>query len=369
MSSTWGNNIELSIFGESHGTAIGINIGGLPPGIQLDLEEIKMEMKRRAPGQNQLSSPRSEKDEFEILSGYFNDKTTGTPLAMIIRNRDTRSKDYSGTKDLARPGHADYTGDIKHLGHNDYRGGGHFSGRITAPIVFAGAIAKQVLRRKNIYVGSHIKSIGNIEEEYFDDLNLQADLLEELRQKRFPVMDDEIGKLMEEEALKAKEEGDSMGGILEVAVVNPPPGLGSPFFESLESNLAHMIFSLPAIKGIEFGAGFNITRMKGSQANDEYYMDGHKVRTYSNNNGGIIGGITNGMPIIFRVAIKPPASIGKKQRTIDMVKKEDAEIEIVGRHDPLIVVRATPVIEGGTALVILDQLLEVTKDNDLFRRT
>ena len=368
MSSTWGNNIELSIFGESHGEAIGINIGGLPPGIELDLEEIKMEMKRRAPGGNQLSTSRREKDEFEILSGYFNNKTTGTPLSMIIRNTDARSKDYSIIKDLARPGHGDYPGDIKYFGHNDYRGGGHFSGRITAPIVFAGAIAKQILRRKNIIVGSHIKSIVNIEDRYFDDLNLQPELIEELKQKRLPVIDDNIGKLMEEEVLKAKEAEDSLGGVLEVAVLNPPAGLGNPFFESLESNLAHMMFSIPGIKGIEFGAGFDITKMRGSEANDEYYMDKDKVKAYSNNNGGIIGGITNGMPILFRVAIKPPASIGKKQRTIDMRSKENAEIEIVGRHDPLIVIRATPVIEAATALVILDQLLGVKSDNDLFRR-
>ncbi|TJX13715.1 chorismate synthase [Tissierella creatinini] len=368
MSSTWGNNIKLSIFGESHGPAIGINIGGLPPGIELDLEEIKMEMKRRAPGQNQLSTPRAEKDEFEILSGFFNKKTTGTPLSMIIRNTDTRSKDYSRTKDLARPGHADYTGDIRYFGHNDYRGSGHFSGRITASIVFAGAIAKQILRRKNIYVGSHIKSIGDIEEDYFDSLALRPELIEELRNKRFPVLDDKMGELMEEAILKAKEDEDSVGGILEVAVVNHPAGLGSPFFESVESNLAHMIFSIPATKGIEFGAGFNITKMKGSQANDEYFMDGDKVNAYSNNNGGIIGGITNGLPIIFRVGIKPTASIGKKQRTIDMVNKEDVEIEVVGRHDPCIVLRAAPVIEAATALVILDQLLEVKVDHDLFRR-
>ncbi len=366
MSSVWGNNIKLSIFGESHGAAIGINIDGLPPGINIGMEEVRMEMRRRAPGKDEISTSRSEKDEFEILSGYFNDRTTGTPLSVIIRNTNTRSGDYSRTKDLARPGHADFTGNKRYLANNDYRGGGHFSGRLTAPIVFAGAIAKQILRSQNITVGSHIRSIYGIEDASFDYTKVSSALLEELRLKKFPTIDDKKAIEMEKTILAAKEEGDSVGGVVELAVLNPRVGLGSPFFESIESRLSQMMFSIPSVKGIEFGQGFNISRMKGSEANDELYIEDGKVKTYTNNNGGILGGISSGMPIIFRVAIKPTASIAKPQRTIDMVKMENTKIEIVGRHDPCIVVRAVPVLEAATAIVMLELLMEMSKD-DIFR--
>jgi len=359
MSSVWGNNIKLSIFGESHGTAIGINIDGLPPGIELDLEDIKIEMNRRAPGKDKISTTRNEKDEFQILSGYFNNKTTGTPLCIMINNIDNRSRDYEKTKDIARPGHADFTGNIKYLGHNDFRGGGHFSGRITAPLVFAGAIAKQILKSKNIIVGSHIKSIGEISEESFNQTKIAPELIEELRSKKFPTIDNDKALEMEKLILKAKEELDSVGGIIEVGVLNSVPGLGSPFFDSVESRLSHMMFSIPGVKGIEFGEGFGITKMKGSVANDEFYYEEGVVKTYTNNNGGILGGITNGMPIIFRVALKPTPSIPRTQKTVDMVTKENVEINVVGRHDPCIVVRAIPVVEAATALVMLDLLMDM----------
>lgn len=368
MSSTWGNNIKLSMFGESHGEAIGITIDGLPSGISLDLEEIKEEMRRRAPGRDKTATSRKEKDEFEILSGYFNNKTTGTPLSIIIRNTNTKSHDYDKTKDLARPGHADFTGRKRYLGNNDYRGGGHFSGRLTAPIVFAGAIAKQILSSEGIIVGSHIQSIGEISDNSFDAIKVSPRLLEFLKLKKLPTIDDNKSLEMEKVILDAKEEGDSVGGVIELAVVNPIPGLGSPFFDSIESRLSGMIFSIPGVKGIEFGKGFHITKMKGSEANDEMYMEEGEVKSYTNNNGGILGGISSGMPIIFRVALKPTASIAKSQRTIDMVKKKDAKIEIVGRHDPCIVVRAVPVLEAATAIVILDLLMEMKKD-DGFTRT
>ncbi|OLS02350.1 chorismate synthase [Tissierella creatinophila] len=367
MSSTWGNNIKLSLFGESHGGAIGINIDGLPSGISLNLEEIKIEMKRRAPGQDKTATSRKEKDEFEILSGYFNDKTTGTPLSIMIRNTNTQSKDYDKTKDFARPGHADFTGRKRYLGNNDYRGGGHFSGRLTAPIVFAGAIAKQILSSEGVIVGSHIKSIGEIEDNSFDPTKVSPRLLEFLKVKKLPTIDDNKSVEMEKTILRAKEEGDSVGGVIELAVINPMAGLGSPFFDSVESHLSHMIFSIPGVKGIEFGKGFDITKMRGSKANDEMYMEGEEVKTYTNNNGGILGGISSGMPIIFRVALKPTASIAKSQRTIDMFKNKDAKIEIVGRHDPCIVVRAVPVLEAATAIVILDLLMEMKK-YDGFKR-
>ncbi|WFA08893.1 chorismate synthase [Tissierella sp. Yu-01] len=357
MSSIWGNNIKLSIFGESHGPAIGINMDGLPPGIELDLDDIRFEMKRRAPGKDRTTTSRKEDDEFQVLSGYFNNKTTGTPLCIMIKNADKHSKDYEKTKNLARPGHADYTGNIKYNGYSDYRGGGHFSGRLTAPLVFAGAIAKQVLKGKNIYIGSHIQSVGNVTEKSFMNTELNPLLIEELRKKNLPTIDDIKAKEMEEEILKAREEQDSIGGVIEVGVLNPLPGLGSPFFDSVESRLSQMIFSIPGVKGIEFGTGFDITRMKGSKANDEYYYEDGVVKTYTNNNGGIIGGITNGMPIIFRVAMKPTPSIAKTQRTIDMETKENVEISVTGRHDPSIVVRAIPVLEAATALVILDLII------------
>lgn len=367
MSSTWGKNIKLSMFGESHGAAIGITIDGLPSGIRLDLEEIKMEMRRRAPGRDKTATARLEKDEFEILSGYFNNRTTGTPLSIIIRNTNTKSHDYDKTKDLARPGHADFTGRERYMGSNDYRGGGHFSGRMTAPIVFAGAIAKQILESEGIIVGSHVKSIGLIEDNSFDPTKVSPRLLEFLKVKKLPTIDDRKADEMEKTILNAKEEGDSVGGVIELAVINPTIGLGSPFFDSVESRLSQMIFSIPGVKGIEFGKGFNITKMKGSEANDEMYMEEREVKTYTNNNGGILGGISSGMPIIFRVALKPTASIAKSQRTIDMVTKKDAKIEIVGRHDPCIVVRAVPVLEGATAIVILDLLMEMKKHDGFTR--
>ena len=254
------------------------------------------------------------------------------------------------------------------MGSNDYRGGGHFSGRMTAPIVFAGAIAKQILESEGIIVGSHIKSIGLIEDNSFEHTRVSPRLLEFLKVKKLPAIDDRKADEMEKTILDAKEEGDSVGGVIELVVINPTIGLGSPFFDSIESRLSQMIFSIPGVKGIEFGKGFDITKMKGSEANDEMYMEEGEVKTYTNNNGGILGGISSGMPIIFRVALKPTASIAKSQRTIDMVTKKDAKIEIVGRHDPCIVVRAVPVLEAATAMVILDLLMEMKK-YDGFTRT
>ncbi|MBO3440931.1 chorismate synthase [Clostridium botulinum] len=353
MSGVWGSKVKYSIFGESHGKSIGITIDGLPPGIELDLNKLSREMRRRAPGKSKLSTTRVERDDFEILSGYFNNKTTGTPLCAIIKNSDKHSKDYEKTKDLMRPGHADFTGYIKYGGFNDYRGGGHFSGRLTAPIVFAGAIAKQILRKNNIVVGSHIKSIGDIEEEYFK-VSIKEELLEKLSAKSFATIDDKKGKEMQDAILQVRNNMDSIGGIIECAVLNLPPGLGNPFFGSVESVLSSLLFSIPAVKGVEFGAGFSISKMKGSEANDEFYIEDEKVKTYTNNNGGILGGITNGMPLIFRAAFKPTPSIAKEQRTVNILNKENTTIKIQGRHDPCIVQRAIPVVEAITAMGILE---------------
>lgn len=357
MSGVWGNKIKLSIFGESHGKAIGINIDGLPSGIKLDMDYIKKEMERRAPGKSELSTTRKEEDSFEILSGYFNDRTCGTPLCAVIYNKDMHSKDYEETKNLLRPSHGDYTGFIKYNGYNDYRGGGHFSGRITAPLVFAGAVCRQILEDKNIVIGSHIKSIGRIYDEYFNMTEISSKLLNSLSTNTFPVLNKKVEQDMKEAVINARNEQDSVGGIIETAVINIPPGLGEPFFDSVESTLSHLLFSIPGVKGVEFGAGFKITEMKGSEANDEYYIDDDKIKTSSNNSGGINGGITSGMPLIFRVGIKPTPSIGKAQKTVDMSKKENAVIEIKGRHDPCIVPRALPVIDAVTAIGILDLLM------------
>lgn len=358
MGGMWGNNLKLSIFGESHGPGIGIVIDGLKAGIKLDFDEIKREMQRRAPGNSKLSSSRKEKDEFKIISGYFNGKTSGSPLCAIIFNSNQRSKDYEKTKDIPRPGHADYTGYVKYYAANDYRGGGHFSGRLTAPLVFAGAIAKQILQRENIFIGSHIKNIGGLEEGGFNPLDIGIDLLKELSYSSFPLLDSQMEKPMQDLILDAKKDLDSLGGIIETAIINLPAGIGSPFFDSIESRLSHMLFSIPAVKGLEFGQGFNMARLKGSQANDEYYMDGDKVKTYTNNNGGILGGISNGNPIIFKTAFKPTPSIGKKQRSVDLSKNKNTSLEIQGRHDPCIVPRAVPVVEAAAALVILDLIME-----------
>lgn len=354
MSGVWGNRIKISIFGESHGEAIGAVIDGLPPGIKLDLNAIRFQMKRRAPGQSDISTSRREDDDFQILSGYFNSYTTGTPLTFIIKNNDTRSNDYEYMKDVPRPGHGDYTGRIKYKGYNDYRGGGHFSGRITAPIVFTGAICRQILEEKGIHIGSHIKSIGLIEDDSFNPINIDSDLLHKLGNMVLPVLDENKVDLLKDEVLSAKAEEDSIGGSIECAVIGLPAGIGEPFFDSVESRLSHILFSIPGVKGVEFGSGFDISRMRGSEANDEFYIQDGAVRTKTNHSGGIQGGITNGMPIIFRVAIKPTSSIGKTQRSVDMGKMEEVEFNIKGRHDPCIVPRAVPVVEAAAAIAILD---------------
>lgn len=356
MSGMWGNNIKISIFGESHGNSIGITIDGIDPGLEIDLEKVQLEMARRAPGKSNLSTARKEGDNVEILSGFFNGKTTGTPLCGIIRNSDMRSKDYGKLKDVMRPGHADYSGYVKYNGFNDYRGGGHFSGRITAPLVFAGAIAKQVLEAKGIFIAAHVSSIGPIKDNGFKDTALTIEELMQLKEKELPLINQELEQEIRDYILDAKKDGDSVGGKIECTVVGIEAGIGDPFFDSVESTLAHLLFSVPAVKGVEFGLGFEMTEMRGSNCNDEYYYEEDKVLAKTNNNGGIIGGITNGMPILFTVGIKPTASILKEQNTIDVRLKENTTLKVEGRHDPCIVQRALPVIEAVTAIGILDLL-------------
>ena len=354
MSGMWGSKIKLSIFGESHGNAIGITIDGLPAGFSIDMDKIMMEMARRAPGKSSLSTPRKESDIPEILSGYFEGKTTGTPLCAIIRNSNTKSKDYSKLKDVMRPGHADYTGAVRYKGFNDYRGGGHFSGRITAPLVFAGAICKQILEVKGIIISAHINSIGKIKDCSFLESDISDELLNSFKEKELPLINTKLEDEMRQEILSARSSGDSIGGTIECAILGVSPGIGDPFFDSVESTLAHLMFSVPAVKGIEFGKGFDISKMRWSEANDEYYLENGNIKTKTNNNGGILGGITNGMPIIFNVAIKPTASIFKEQNTVNIITMEETTLCIEGRHDPCIVQRALPVIEAVAAIGITE---------------
>lgn len=356
MSGMWGNNLKVSIFGESHGNAIGITIDGLPSGFEVDMDKVLAEMERRAPGRSNLSTQRKEGDVPEILSGFFEGRTTGTPLCAIIRNGDTRSKDYGKLKATIRPGHADYTGKIRYKGFNDFRGGGHFSGRITAPLVFAGAICKQILHSKGINIVAHVKSIGNISDKSFLDEMFTTELLDGLKGKELPLINASLEESMREEILNARKANDSVGGTIECAVLGIDAGIGNPFFDSVESTLAHLVFSVPAVKGIEFGRGFSISKMKGSEANDQYCIEDNKVKTKTNNNGGILGGITNGMPIVFTAAIKPTPSISMEQNTIDIEENKETTLVVEGRHDPCIVQRALPVIEAVAAIGILELL-------------
>jgi chorismate synthase len=355
MSGTWGNKIRYTIFGESHGKGIGITIDGLPPGLEIDIQEVNREIKRRAPGQNALSTTRNETDQVTIWSGLLKDRTTGSPLCAIIENHDQKSADYESLAWKFRPGHADYSGYIKHKGCNDLRGGGHFSGRLTAPLVFAGAIAKQILRQQNIMIGAHIERIASICESQFDAVTINQDTLQQLGNQSFPVLDPLLGQKMQDCILAAKSADDSVGGIIETAVINLPAGLGDPFFDSLESTIAHLLFSIPAVKGVEFGAGFSLAQMRGSHANDAMVNENDIVKTTTNHNGGILGGITNGMPLIFRVAIKPTPSIAIEQHTVN-AKGENVSIVVGGRHDPCIVPRAVPVVEAVAAMAIWDVL-------------
>ena len=354
MSNTVGTSLKMSLFGESHGAAIGVVLDGLPAGQVIDWDAVRQEMARRAPGRNNLSTTRKEADEFEILSGYFEGHTTGTPLAMMIRNSNQHSSDYEQTRYMMRPGHADFTGAARYQGFQDYRGGGHFSGRLTAPLVFAGAIAKQILAEKGVIIGSHISCIGAAHDRAFHPLGESTDVLSALQQETLPVLDKEQAAAMEKVIGEAKAAADSVGGIVECMIQGLPAGLGNPFFDSVESCLSHALFSVPAVKGIEFGDGFSLAHMHGSQANDAMHMDGKAVKTDTNHNGGILGGITNGMPIIFRVVIKPTASIGQPQSTVNIQTHENCTIEITGRHDPCIVPRAIPVVEAVAAWTMLD---------------
>ena len=353
MKNTFGINLTVTLFGESHGEAIGAVIDGITPGIAVNNEFIETLLSRRRP-HGKISTPRSEADPFQILSGVFDGKTTGTPICIIIPNGDTQSKDYEATRFLARPSHADFTANCKYHGFEDYRGGGHFSGRITAALVAVGGILIPALESKGIKIGTHIKQIGSISDREFNDIEND---ISKLNNMDFAVLDDEKSEEMNDEILKAREQGDSIGGILETAVIGLPCGLGEPWFDTVEGMLSHALFSIPAVKGVEFGAGFNFASMYGTKANDSFNISDGAVTTKTNNSGGINGGITNGMPIVFRTAFRPTPTISKPQNTIDMSKGENAVLEAKGRHDPCIVHRARVVADSVTAIVLADMLI------------
>lgn len=354
MKNTFGNNVSITLFGESHGTAIGAVIDGLPAGLDVNEEFISHQLDLRRPV-GKISTPRQEADKFTIVSGAFNGKTTGTALCIVIPNENTKSKDYAASYGKARPGHADYTAFSKYNGFEDYRGGGHFSGRITAGIVAAGAIAIDALKKKKIYIGTHIKKCAGVSDADFSDLNEDIYLLSD---KMFAVLDDDAGNAMIAEIEKAASEGDSVGGVLETAVVGLPVGVGEPWFDSVESVLSHALFSIPAVKGVEFGVGFDCAEMRGSLVNDSYCYENGKVVTLTNNNGGVNGGITNGMPVVFKCAVKPTPSISKEQNTVDFINGENTVLAVKGRHDPCIVHRARVVVDSITAIVLCDLLTQ-----------
>ncbi len=357
MSSEFGNKLKLSIFGESHGKAIGCVIDGFPAGVKLDMDKVYMDMSRRAPGKDKSATPRLEKDIPHILSGVIDDVTTGAPLAMVIENTNTKSGDYSNLMTIPRPSHSDYPAYVKYEGCNDVRGGGHFSGRLTAPLVFAGALAKQVLKAKGITVGAHIAKIGSVQDNMFDKNNISAQLLDDLSSMPFATISPASQEKMRALIETARLEQDSVGGIIECAVTGLPVGIGANIFSTVESHLSSILFGIPAVKGIQFGAGFDFADMTGSQANDAYCIKDGDVSLLSNNNGGVLGGMTSGAPLVLSVAIKPTPSISQPQKSVNLQTMEEEVLIIKGRHDPCIVPRAVPVVECAVAFALLDMMM------------
>ncbi len=358
MKNTFGNQFTITLFGESHGEAIGAVIDGLASGIPLDLSFIEdMMQKRKAKGN--ISTQRHESDKIQIVSGYFNGYTTGTPLTILIKNEQNHSKDYEKTKDILRPSHADYTAELKYGGYQDYRGGGHFSGRITAPLVACGAIAMQILNQKGIFIGSHIKQLHHLFDiSFVNDEKLLEQQIKKMNESDFAVLDSSIKQKMIAHIEETAKQKDSIGGVLESAIVNIPPGIGEPFFDSIESRLSHLLFSVPAVKGVEFGLGFDFANHYGSEINDEFIYKDNKIKTRTNFNAGINGGISNGMPILLKTVIKPTPSIFKEQNTINKKTLENTVLSIQGRHDPAIIHRARIVVDSVLAIGILDLVME-----------
>lgn len=354
MSSTYGEHLKLSIFGQSHAPAIGMTLDGVPAGQAIDLDELQRFLDRRAPGRAEYATPRKEADRPEFLSGLVGNVTCGAPLAAIIRNTNTRSGDYSNLAVVPRPGHADYTAAVKYGGVQDAAGGGHFSGRLTAPLCIAGGVCLQLLRREGIEIISRIAAVAGVE-----DL---GELTASTAEKKFPVVDDARGAKMREAIAAAKAEGDSVGGIIEVAAFGLPVGLGDPMFGGMENRIAAIVFGIPAVKGVEFGEGFGAARLRGSENNDGFCVRDGRIGTITNHCGGILGGITNGMPLRFRAAVKPTPSIFRPQQSVNLETMEETTLQIQGRHDPCIVPRAVPVMEAAAAIAIYDALLGYQKE-------
>ena len=359
MSSTYGENLKLSIFGQSHGAAIGMTLDGIPAGLPVDLEALQAFLNRRAPGQNDWSTPRKEEDRPEILSGLVDGFTCGAPIAALIRNTNTKSRDYSNLYDIPRPGHADYTAQVKYGGFQDVAGGGHFSGRLTAPLCIAGGMCKQWLEEMGIRIGAHILAIGECGDLYFDPMDPELESVG----RDFPVLEEASGKAMRERIAQARESRDSVGGIIECAIKGLPAGIGEPMFGGVESRIAQIVFGIPAVKGVEFGIGFDCACVPGSQSNDGFAIASGKVVTKTNNAGGIQGGITNGMPLIFTTAFKATPPIACAQQSVSLSRMEEVTLEVKGRHDPCIVPRAVPVVEAAAAIAVYDLILGNTQTN------
>lgn len=354
MSSTYGTMLRLSIFGQSHGKAIGMTLDGVPAGLPVDMQALQAFLDRRAPGQNDWSTPRRESDKPEFLAGILAGHTCGAPIAAVIPNSNPHSADYAALKDRPRPGHADYTAQAKYAGYQDSAGGGHFSGRLTAPLCIAGGLCKQWLEAEGIFLAAHIASIANCPDRPFDPISPELSKVD----RDFPVLDPDAGAAMRQAIAQAKADGDSVGGIVECAVVGLPAGVGEPMFGGMEGRIAQLIYGIPAVKGVDFGAGFSAAYLRGSQCNDEFCMEHHMVRTKTNHCGGILGGITNAMPLIFQAAFKPTPSIAKPQQTVSLTTETPFTLEVSGRHDPCIVPRAVPVVEAAAAIAVYDALLE-----------
>lgn len=361
MSSVYGKNFKMTIFGQSHSAGIGVAIDGLPPGRKIDLDELQGFLNRRSPGKNSYSTKRKEADAPEILSGIVNGVTCGAPFAAIIRNTDTRSSDYNEIADVPRPAHADFTAHFKYGGAQDVRGGGHFSGRLTAPLCIAGGIFIQLLRAEGIEIAAHILKIGGVSDNSFDLAKVKKEDFTLFCKNTFPVIDEKAGEKMISLIEETGANGDSLGGIVECAALGLPVGLGDPMFEGIENLIASAVFAIPAVKGIEFGNGFAAAELSGSENNDAFETDGKRIHTETNNHGGILGGITSGMPLVFRAAFKPTPSISREQKSVSFSKMENTILQIKGRHDPCIVPRAVPCVEAAAAIAIYDALLEYKK--------
>lgn len=354
MSSSYGENLRVHIFGESHGPAVGVTVEGIPAGEAVDLAELQRFLDRRAPGRNAWSTPRKEADVPEFLSGLREGKTCGTPLTAILKSANTRSGDYDALRDVPRPGHADYTAWVKYGESRDSRGGGHFSGRLTAPLCVAGGICLQLLAREGITIISRVAAIGGVRDE--------GELTASTTEKAFPTVSDSAGEAMRSAIAAARAEGDSLGGVIECAVLGLPAGLGDPMFDGMENRIAAAVFGVPAVKGIEFGAGFTAAGLRGSENNDAFSVENGRIITESNHCGGILGGITDGMPLTFRAAVKPTPSIARPQQSVDLNTGEIVPLTVTGRHDPCIVPRAVPCLEAAAAIAVYDALLARRKE-------